>query len=180
MPFTHLAFLRAIGPITHKVMSMRALSEACEQAGFRDTRSYIASGNLLFNASAPEAELVAALNAVIASFGLHLDNQVFIRTPDQMTTIIADNPFRETAKARPDRLVAMFFNETLEPDLVQAALKHDGVERFQAIGRVLYGDYSQGIGTSKVAMGFIEQRLELRGTARNWNSVLKMQALALG
>ena len=159
---------------------MRALCEACEQAGFRDTRSYIASGNLLFNASAPEAELVAALNAVITSFGLHLDNQTFIRTPDEMTTIIADNPFPETAKTRPDRLVAMFFNETLEPDLVQAALKHDGVERFQAIGRVLYGDYSQGIGTSKVAMGFIEKRLELRGTARNWNSVLKMQALALG
>ena len=180
MPYTHLAFLRAIGPITHRVMSMQALCAACERAGFRDTRSYIASGNLLFNSSAPEAELVKTLNEIIAGFGLHLDNQAFIRTPDEMAGIIANNPFPEAAKTRPNQLVAMFFNEKIEADFAEQALKHDGSERFHAIGRVLYGDYSMGIGTSKVATGFIEKRLKLRGTARNWNSVLKMQALARG
>lgn len=180
MPFTHLAFLRAIGPITHKVMSMQDLCAACDRAGLSNARSYIASGNLLFNAAAPEAELVESLNKIIAGFGLHLDNQAFIRTPDDMAQIIAANPFPEAAIERPNHLVAMFFNETLDAEHSKTALKHDGLERFEAIGRVLYGDYSAGIGTSKVAPGFIEKRLKLRGTARNWNTVLKMQALAQG
>ncbi len=180
MPYSHLAFLRAIGPITHKVMSMQDLCAACNEAGFSGTRSYIASGNLLFNSGASEIYLTERLNAIIAAFGLHLDNQAFIRTPDEMTHIIEANPFPTIAEAQPNRLIAMFFNEELDGDAVKNALKHDGEERFASVGRVLYGDYSRGIGASKVAMGFIEKRLQLRGTARNWNTVLKMQMLARG
>jgi uncharacterized protein (DUF1697 family) len=59
---------------------------------------------------------------------------------------------------------------------LQAAVK--GRERVQARGRHAYIVYPDGIGTSKLTIGAIEKHLGTRATGRNWNTVLKMAALA--
>ena len=61
-----------------------------------------------------------------------------------------------------------------------AALKSaiPGRERIEAHGRDLYIVYPDGIGRSKLTLALIERKLATRGTGRNWNTVLKLQALA--
>jgi uncharacterized protein (DUF1697 family) len=59
---------------------------------------------------------------------------------------------------------------------LEAAIK--GREYVRAKGRELYMVYPDGIGRSKLTIAVIEKALATRGTARNWNTVLKLQALA--
>ena len=60
--------------------------------------------------------------------------------------------------------------------LLQAAIK--GRETVRATGKQAYFAYPDGIGTSKLTITMIEKALGTRGTARNWNTVLKLGALA--
>ena len=55
---------------------------------------------------------------------------------------------------------------------LQDAIK--GRETFRAVGRQLYIVYPDGVGTSKFSHGVIEKKLGMRGTGRNWNTVLKL------
>jgi uncharacterized protein (DUF1697 family) len=53
-----------------------------------------------------------------------------------------------------------------------------GREVVRAIGRHAYVVYPDGIGRSKLTSAIVEKKLGTRGTGRNWNTVLKLQALA--
>ena len=50
----------------------------------------------------------------------------------------------------------------------------DSPFRFQLDGRELYLHLPNGAGRSKLTLDYIERRLAVRGTARNWNTVLKL------
>ena len=55
-----------------------------------------------------------------------------------------------------------------------------GPELIKVAGREAYITYPAGIGGSKLTAAVIERKLGTRGTARNWNTVLKLAALARG
>jgi uncharacterized protein (DUF1697 family) len=52
-----------------------------------------------------------------------------------------------------------------------------GRERVLASGRCLYIVYPDGIGRSKLTPALMEKHIRTRGTARNWNTVLKLKTL---
>ena len=89
------------------------------------------------------------------------------------------NPFGEAAERDSGHLVVMCLKA--EPlrnavEALQAAIA--GPEVVRADGRQLYIVYPAGIGTSRLTGVLIEKRLGTRGTARNWNTVRKLEALA--
>jgi len=100
-----------------------------------------------------------------------------VRDLDEMTAAVKANPYPKAAEARPHHMVAIFFDDELAPALVTALEQHKGPELVKVIGSTVYVDYLDGIGTSKFAPGVIERRLKAKGTARNWNTILKSLAL---
>jgi uncharacterized protein (DUF1697 family) len=60
-------------------------------------------------------------------------------------------------------------------DALQASIKGPEIIRYD--GKHLYVVYPAGIGRSKLTGTLIEQKLGSRGTARNWNTILKIAAL---
>ena len=93
--------------------------------------------------------------------------------------VVARNPFRKEAERDPSHLVVMFLKAAANAkDLqaVQAAIT--GPEIIRADGRHLYIVYPAGIGKSRLTNALIEKKLGIRGTARNWNTVVKIAALA--
>ena len=95
--------------------------------------------------------------------------------------IIAGNPFRDEAARDPSHLVVMVFKDDVIPsrvDALRAAVA--GPEVIRAGGRHAYITYPNGIGRSRLTSVLIEKTLGTRGTARNWNTVLKLDALARG
>jgi uncharacterized protein (DUF1697 family) len=157
---------------------MAALCDLMRELGFVDVRSLLQTGNLVFRSKARTgAELEEFLAAEAAQrHDLHTD--FFVRTEKEWTQIIADNPFREEAKRDPSHLVVIFLKRTpstKEAEQMQAAIT--GPEVVGIGGRQAYIVYPAGIGRSRITNAFVERKLGIRGTARNWNTVLKLEAI---
>ena len=92
--------------------------------------------------------------------------------------IVARKPFPEEAKKDPSHLVVVFL-KTAPPakrvEALRAAIV--GPEIICCDGKQLYVVYPAGMGRSKLTGALIEKKLDSRGTARNWNTVLKLLAL---
>ncbi len=175
---THIGLLRAINLGSHNKVSMSDLKALLADLGLKNPQSILQSGNLVFG-SAPRA--TAALETLLETtaakkLGLHTD--FFVRTGAEWQQAIADNPFPKEAKLDPSHTVLMCLKDAPPPAAVTAlqdAIK--GREVVKAKGRHAYFVYPDGIGTSKLTMTLIEKKLGTTGTARNWNTVLKLGAL---
>ena len=173
-----IALLRGINVGGNKLVAMAGLRALFEELGCTAVKSLLQSGNVVFESAKTGAALERWLQARIAS-RLEVECELFVRTAKEWMAIVANNPFPEEAKRDPARLIAMALRDAPSAAAVkalQAAIK--GPERIRAEGRQAYLVYPNGQGTSKLTNAVIERLLDTRGTARNWNTVLKLAALA--
>lgn len=177
---THIALLRGINVGGKNLVPMSELRDLCAMLGLTGVRTLLQSGNLVFEGtkrrgSALEQFLEAETQK---RFGIAVD--YFVRTSAELQTIIAANPFPEAAERDPSHLLVMFHKDAPSADNVaalEAAIR--GRETVRAVGKHLFVVYPDGIGTSKLTGSLIEKKLGSRGTGRNWNTVLKLAALAM-
>jgi len=175
---TYVALLRGINVGGNKMIAMAELRAALTEMGFAEVRTLLQSGNVVFRAPAqPSLKLEARLEQEAAKrFGFAPDFHV--RTADEWRAVIGANPFTKEAKADPGHLLVSFFKAPVDAAKVkalQAAIT--GPERVRSDGRHLYMTYPNGVGTSKAPV-LVDKILGARGTARNWNTVTKLAALA--
>ena len=165
-----VALLRGVNLGKRKVI-MSELRDLVEHAGFSDVRTLVASGNLVLRSNITGAKLEAKLEKVILE-GLKLKTDVFVRDADQLDAIIAANPFKPFAKSNPNFLVVTFMRgaaSAAEMDAM-ATTALTGEEMRQGKD-CLYIKFPNGQGPSKLKMPKL-------GTARNWNTVTKLAAMA--
>jgi uncharacterized protein (DUF1697 family) len=166
-----IALLRGVNLNGRKVV-MSELRALCEKLGCTNVRTLLASGNVVLESKLAGAKLEEKLEkAIAAEFGMK--TEVFVRSADELDAAIAANPFAAFAKKDPSHLVLIFQRAKLsaaEAKAVVAATK-DAVEDAAVVGRDVYVTYPKGIGDSKL-------KLPVGGTARNWNTVSKLAALA--
>jgi uncharacterized protein (DUF1697 family) len=109
---------------------------------------------------------------------LHVQTTIMLRNTSEWEHVIAENPFSVEAERDPSHLVVVFL-KTAPPEAEIAAAKLKaaivGNERISLIGKHLYVYYPDGIGKSKLTSKVIEKALAVPGTARNWNTVLKVR-----
>jgi uncharacterized protein (DUF1697 family) len=176
-----VALLRAVNLGAHNKVAMTDLRELLDRLGFEEARSLLQSGNLVFRAARPAGASLERLLETEAEKALQLRTEFFVRSAEEWKKVVAANPFPEEAARDPGHLLVMFFKGMLRADAVsalQAAIT--GRERVRAVGKQAYIVYPDGIGRSRVTNAFIEKKLGGRGTGRNWNTVLKLGALAEG
>lgn len=176
----YVALLRAVNVGGRKV-TMAELKRAVETLGYGKARTLLASGNLVFDArTTATAKLEAALEgAVEATFGLF--SEVMVRGPEEWAAILKANPFPKKAKDDPAHLVCMVCKDAPDAAHLAAYLKtfrekHDKGEQLKAVGREIYIDYGASIGESKLVL----PKKLCTGTARNWNTMLKLAAMLTG
>lgn len=171
----YAALMRAVNVGGKGSLPMAQVREMLAQAGFDDPQTLLASGNALVGSDLTPDEIERRFEAGIeARFGFSTD--VLVRDVEQLTTVMAKNPFPAFAKDHPSTFIAYFLRG--EPDGDLADLKP-----FCAFGEeiavgpgCLYLCYPQGSGTTKLSGATIERKLKVRGTGRNWNTVGKLVA----
>ena len=175
---TYVALLRGINVGGNAMVAMSALRGAFAELGFADARTLLQSGNVVFaGRTAPTAKLEALLEKEIGK-RIGFTPDFHVRTAAEWSAIVEANPFPGDADAAPGQLLVTFFRAPLDRAKVkalQAAIP--GRERVAADGRQLYMTFPDGIGRSKAPM-LVDRTLGVRGTARNWNTVMKLAALA--
>ena len=164
----YVGLLRAVNVGGMGKLPMDGLRRLCEECGFGSVRTYIASGNVVFDAEAPEAEVQAQLQSALQDYaGRPVD--VLVRSGEEMAAVLAANPYAERA---PNLVHVTFLNE---PPLVDALAGVSGRanEEIAKGRRELYVFYPQGQGSSKLKLPVVKT-----GTARNINTVAKLAEMA--
>ena len=146
--------------------------------GFPDAKTLLASGNVVFQSDQQEPEsLIEKIESAIQStFGF--ESKVILRTQDELQTVIENNPF-DMDDVAGNKLLVTFLRVAPDPDLIPAFKSwHTGAERVHFVGDEIFAHYVDGIARSKLTGNAIESKLKVVGTARNWNTILKLQSLA--
>jgi uncharacterized protein (DUF1697 family) len=176
---THIALLRGINVGGNNLIPMAKLVSMLEDLGFTGAKTLLQSGNAVFaggrkTGSALEAHLEKECKTRI---GPAVD--WIVRTADEWNEVIDENPMPKEAAKDPSHYLVHFLKSAPTAAQVSALSSAiPGRETVRAKGRHLYLVYPDGIGKSKLNMALIERKLGCSGTARNWNTVLKLQALA--
>ena len=174
----HVALLRSVNVAGHGRLAMDQLRRSFERLGYDDVRTYIQSGNVLFTSTArSERALVGAIEAQLnADFGT--SPAVILRSVDDLDRIAATSPYAETG-ADPARHHVTFLAATPEAGALAALeLPPSGRDELIVDGREVYLHTPDGYGNTKYSGAFLERRLGVLGTTRNWNTVTKLRALA--
>jgi uncharacterized protein (DUF1697 family) len=174
----HIALLRGINVGGHNLVAMSDLRQLFADLGFPGAKSLLQSGNVVFHSpQAADAEVERRLEKETAErLGVAAD--FIVRSAKELQKIVARNPFPEEAKKDPSHLLVMFLKSAptaKDLDSLQATIQ--GPEIVRRDGKHLYIVYPAGIGRSKLTAALFERKLGTRGTARNWNTVLKLAAL---
>ena len=175
---SHIGLLRAINLAGLNRVSMTELRALMTALGLADAQTLLQSGNVVFRSEASPDQLERQLEKAAAK-RLGVQTDFFVRTAKEWRAIIEGNPFPKEAKADPGHLLAVVLKGDADAAKVvalQNAIK--GREVVRAKGRCLYVVYPDGVGRSRLTSAMIEKMLGTRGTARNWNTVLKLDALA--
>lgn len=175
---THVALLRGINVGGKNTVPMADLRGWVEEAGGEGVRTYVQSGNVLFDATpAAAARIAAAISAHIKE-RLDLSVPVVLLTAVEFHQIARTNPY--LAEGAPENeLHVMFLSEAPAPERV-AKLDPDRSppDRFTVAGRALYLHAPNGVARSKLTNAYVDRVLGVTSTARNWRTVGKLLALS--
>jgi uncharacterized protein (DUF1697 family) len=164
----YVALIRAINVGGTAKLAMTDLRRLCDEAGFKDCRTYIQSGNAVFRSSLVEASVKNKLEKVLSShIGKPCD--VVVRSRAELQATIKANPWKS---AEPSRVIVLFVDQALPKDALKG-LQIPGREKVHLEGREIFVHYPEGMGRSKLKVPYAQV-----GTARNLNSVMKLAAMA--
>jgi uncharacterized protein (DUF1697 family) len=163
-----VVLLRAVNVGGTGKLPMGDLKRLCEKAGFRNARTYIASGNVVAERQDADAEAKAALEAELRTYA-GKPVGVIVRTAAEMSEVAAGNPFPDRSASR---TVAIFLDHAPPADALKD-VKGQTNEEAQLSAREIYVHYPDGIGRSKLRIPAARD-----GTARNMNTVAKLVAMA--
>jgi uncharacterized protein (DUF1697 family) len=174
-----VALLRAVNVGGHGKLPMSELKALATKIGLKNVSSLLQSGNVVFDAGNRAPATIEKLFEAACAKEFGLETSVFVRAPSDLEQLIAANPFPREAKNCPALLHVLFMREAPAAGCfkaLQAAIK--GEERVRGDARHAYIFYPDGAGSSKLTSSVIARHLQTPGTARNWNTVLKLAALA--
>ena len=176
---TYVALLRAVNLGGKNKVAMADLRDLLAELGFDDPKSLLQSGNLVFRAGKRSTAQLERLLCDEVRKSLGVTTDFFVRTAEEWKGIVAANPFPKEARSDPGHLVVQFLRDAPSAESVRALQASIvGPEIVRAKGREAYMVYPDGMGRSKATTALIEKKLATRATARNWNTVVKLAAVA--
>jgi uncharacterized protein (DUF1697 family) len=174
-----ISMLRGINLAKHHRIKMEDLRACYQSLHLLDPRTYVQSGNVVFATGDQDLIRLARRieQEIEATFGFRSD--VILRTPAELREVVAKNPFANRRDIEPSRLLVTFLPVDPGPEIRDAVLKLEAhPEELRMRGRELYTYYPNGMARPTLSSAAIERTLKTRGTGRNWNSILKVLAMA--
>ena len=174
---TYVGLLRAINLGSVNKISMPALRTMMEDLGYGNVRTYVQSGNVVFDAPRTSHSTLSSQieRAISSTFG-H-DISVIVRKGSDLERVVSGNPFA-TEDVLPLALHVVFLAHSAPAKAVKALDPAKWLpDKFEVRGAEVYLFLPTGMGRSKMSISYFEKALSIRGTARNWNTVNKLRDL---
>ena len=174
---TYIAFFRGINVGGNNVLPMKELVTLLENLGSQNVKTYIQSGNAVFQNEEEDASLLSNRIRAAIKKSHGFEPQVLMLEPEAIERAVGSNPFPE-AESEPRTLHVHFLaSMPKNPDLEALERIKGDRERFVLEDGVFYLHAPDGIGRSKLAAK-IEKLLDVATTGRNWRTVCKILVMA--
>jgi uncharacterized protein (DUF1697 family) len=174
---TYIALFRGINVGGHHALPMKELKVVLEKNGCRDVRTYIQSGNVIFQSETPDSARLAKRLTLAVRKSHGFEPRVLVLTRGEIEKAAAGNPFPE-AVDNPKSLHLFFLAERpAAADLRAIEALKTSRERFELKGLIFYLHTPDGFGSSKLAAR-AEKLLGVEATARNWRTVTTLVEMA--
>ena len=170
----YAAFLRGINVGGKNKIKMETLREVCNSLQFTNVKTYINSGNVIFEtAKIDDVKLAAKIEAAIEKeFALKI--KVIVRTIDEIEKIIAANPFDGQFENDKD-LHVFFLDEEMPEDKRELLLSNNNEnEMYFVRNREIFCLLKVSVLDSLMGKDYIGKKLKVSATARNWRTVMKI------
>lgn len=172
---THLALLRGINVSGHNMIKMDALKKALENYGFKNVETYIQSGNVFIDSDEENAASVGfqIKQEIFKVFGHEVP--VIVINQSDLEACFANNLFVNGDNVDTKKLYVAFLSKEISSgamnDLKMSQVKPDEA---QIDGNKIFIKYAIGAGKTRFDQKYIEKKLNLVATIRNWNTVTKL------
>jgi uncharacterized protein (DUF1697 family) len=168
----HLALLRGINVGGKAKLPMKELSAIFAAAGAANIRTFIQSGNVIFEAAAPE-KIAAAVTLEIARIYSY-PGRIVLRSATELKAAFKSNPFAK-AGAPLETLHVYFLADTPDPAAVKSLEPNRSPgDSFSLRNREVYLHLPNGMARTKLTNVYFDTKLKTVSTARNWNTVAKL------
>lgn len=175
---THIALIRGINVGGHRRLLMKDLRAILERLGLSNVKTYLQSGNVVFQSSSGDTCQLSHDIGKAISESCQFTPEVFVLSLEEWRSDIASNPFPE-GECDPTSLHLFFLRSRPDsPDMGKLESLRSANEKFELSGTVFYLHAPDGIGRSKLAAN-VEKALGVVLTARNWRSVKAVMSIAL-
>ena len=175
---THLALLRGINVSGHNMIKMEALKTVLEAAGFQNVQTYIQSGNVFVDTDETNAAAVGfkIKQELFKNFGHEVP--VVVIAKSDLDACLNNNPFLKEKEVDTKKLYVAFISTTLKDtsinDLKISQFKPDEA---RIDGNKIFIKYAVGAGKTRFDQKYIEKKLNVVATIRNWNTVTQLLQL---
>jgi len=172
---TYISILRGINVSGHNLIKMNALQEICGTLGFRNVRTYIQSGNIVFETKTTDMMTLEKTisDAILKSFGF--DIPVLVLEKEALKNIEDHNVFINERHEDHTKLHVTFLSDIPEK-LLTDGIPHEGYlpDEFYIRGKSVYLFCPNGYGNTKLSNTFFEKKLKVRATTRNWKTIVEL------
>jgi len=180
---SYVAMLRGINVSGNKPVKMEALRASFEALGFKNVRTYVQSGNVVFEAKEREAAPLGSkiVARIKRDFGFEVP--VLVLGAGELGRVVDENPFLE--QRGPEIDVTKLHVTFLAAAPAAAGLKKmqgvsSGRDAFHCLGKTIYLACPDGYGNTKLSNNAFERALGASATTRNWKTVTTLVAMATG
>ncbi|MCI0450343.1 MAG: DUF1697 domain-containing protein [Chlorobi bacterium] len=174
---TYIAFLRGINVSGQKLIKMEGLRKMFGKMGYKNVRTYIQSGNVVFESPKSKNESLAKKIESGLEKSLGYDVTVVIRTKEEIESVIKNFPFSKVKNIESFKTDVAFLatgpDKSAVKELESLSTKD---EMFKVTGNNVYSLRSLAKGFQETLLGknILEKKLKVRATVRNWNTVNKV------
>jgi uncharacterized protein (DUF1697 family) len=179
MKQTYISLLRGINVGGHKKILMKDLHALYQECNFTNIKTYIQSGNVVFEHDAPiSSEALAQKIAQKIMDKYHFDVSVFVKTAADFEAINTLFPFLDTPDLKPNKIfVTLLSDSPLDKNTASLQNIDLAPDKYVIFKNVVFW-YAQQGHESKLSNNFFENKLKVIGTTRNWTTMLNLVAIA--
>jgi len=175
-----ISLLRGINVTGYKTIKMKDLQTIYESLGLRNVRTYVQSGNVVFDSAGQGARVFSQdiEEKIKQTYGFEV--AVILRTPEEISAVIVNNPFLKETNIDVARLYVTFLSSPPDDALVRnLTVTQDNSDRFAIAGKEIYLHCANGYGRTRFSSDFFEKKLKLTATTRNWKTVNALLSMAV-
>lgn len=172
---TYIILLRGINVSGKNILKMADLKMSLTKHGFVNCKTYIQSGNITISSKKDKPSIKTIIEEILIK-KFNIKTSCFVTTKTEFETMLKHLPFPSD---KPKELYFTFFNETPKKEHIEnLKLANKTNDQFKIRDKTIYIQCVNGYGKSKLTNVFFENKLGLKATTRNYNTVKKLIELS--